>query len=489
LFWLVFGIQAQDPVQPKVKAYDLEVGFFPDAILDYAGFFRILYGKRPGWNKEDSLNHYPHMLGKTRVTLEPGNNAPESLVFYLHSELRVHSIKSGGTELKFTQKRVFYPDNYSLVANKVVIKPKKVSEEKQFLICYGGVFNPSYSNSPSDYMRIDMQGAYLRGYGYSLWFPVFLDSRQDSYGVDFTRVKIVTPKSFRACFIGEKCDEFIQDDKRVSLWKGANVDLHDVQIAVRPYKTANNRGIHLYYLPKKKSRASVKDIDHFVNRLKTLFETHYRKITTTPQLHIAELPNYASGISSGNMIGMTSAQWQNFSLSRKNTGLMLLVSHELVHTYVQVKVGINSPLAAMVIEGFPSYFHLPILAEILGEEWYQTYMILVEKAYLERKKSKKTRWGSPLPKEKPILSLTRDEIGEYKDTFILNDRVRLFLHFIREKLGKKRFRHFTHELCHLPVMNVNSFYKLINKYMPNSNKDLNLWLKTNQYPERWFISE
>jgi len=489
LIWFFFGLFAQKLVHPKAKVYDLAVGFFPDAKLDYAGFIGILEGKRPDWNKEDSVNHYPHILGKATVTVDLGKYALDSLGFYLHSELRAHGIKLKGTDLEFTQERVFYPANYSEVANKVVVKCNGFSGEQQFVISYGGVFSPSYSGSPSNYMRIDNQGAYLRGYGYSLWFPVFLDSHSNSYEVDFNRVKIITPESFIACFIGQRIKESTQDGKRISLWVGKDVNLYHVQIVVRPFEIYNNQGIYMYYLDNEKSRASVKDINLFVNRLKLLFETHYRKITTAPQLHIAELPNYASGISAGNMIGMTSAQWQNFRLDGKDVGLMLLVSHELVHAYVQSNVGINSRLAALVMEGFPSYFHLNVMAEILGEEWYQGYMIRVEKAYLERKKTKKTRWGSPLPEEKPILSLTWDDIGTYKDTFVLNDRVCLFLHYIRGKLGKKRFRQFTLELCRIKGIDVNSLFNLIKKYIPHGDKDLNLWLKTNQYPEKWYLKK
>jgi len=224
-----------------------------------------------------------------------------------------------------------------------------------------------------------------------------------------------------------------------------------------------------------------------VSRLAEFYSDHYKSTQKSPQLHVAELPNFASGISSGNMIGMTSAQWQNFSLKDEDVSLKLLLAHELVHDYVQLDVSVNSPLAALVGEGFPSYFHLPALAEILGEEFYHSYMKRVEKSYLERKKTKKTRWGSPLPEEKPILSITWTDIGTYKDIFILNDRVRLFLNSIRTKLGKKRFQLFTQELCNSPHLDLPTFYNLVEKYIPDSAQDMDIWLKTNQYPSRFHL--
>jgi len=263
----------------------------------------------------------------------------------------------------------------------------------------------------------------------------------------------------------------------------------NVQLIVRPFSVKERDGIYLYHLDNDKSRESVEDMFEFVGQLKTLFEAHFREIKTTPQLHIAELPNFASGISSGNMIGITSGQWQNFNLESENDELKLLVAHELVHTYVQVPTDRQNPVSALVVEGFPDYFYFPILGEIFGEEWYQKYMILVEESYLRKKKTKTTRRGNPLPPEKPILSFTFDDIGNYKDTFILNDRVRLFLNYIRSKLGKNDFKKFTRKLCSMPYLNVPLLKELIYKYLPGSEKDIAIWLETNDYPERLHIKK
>jgi|GEM_PF-1267536 len=478
---------AQETRKPVVRSYQLDVSFFPDAKMDYAGLIEVLYGQRPGWNKVDSVKSYPHMKCKAVVIVDFGTSSRDSLSFYLHSELRVHWMKLGESQLKFSQKIVFYPSNYSMVANQVTVKLSKVSGTHPLSIAYGGVFNPSYASSPSNYMRIDTQGAYLRSYGYSLWFPVFVEARSNTQAVNFTEVKIKTPKPFRGVFTGQRVKEYVDGNLHISLWCSEQTDIRDAQIAVRPYQINHKSGTYLYYLDNNKSKAACQGIHVFISRLDKFYSDHYKKVQKNPQLHIAELPNFASGISSGNMVGMTSGQWQKFSLEDKEVDLKLLLAHELVHGFVQVEVDINNPLAALVVEGFPSYFHLPALGEILGEEFYQKYMRGIEKSYLKKKETGKTRRGSPLPQEKPILSLTWTDIGIYKDTFILNDRVRLFLNYIRTKLGEKRFRKFTLELCNSSHLELPAFNRLLEKFLPGSIQDMEIWLETNQYPPRFYL--
>lgn len=478
------GGNTSGPRTPQVKSYHLEIEVVPDAKLDYAGFIEILYGKRPEWNKGNSMNIYPYIKGKAEVTLDLDNHPSDSIVFYLHSELRVHNISFNNKKLNFNQKTVCYLSSYSGLATRVQVTLTENTRKQTITIHYGGVFNPNYSKSPSNYMRIDSRGAYLRSYGYSLWFPVFLDARKTTYKTDFNRVKIITPKKFIAVFTGNRLNESILNKDRISTWQALNTDLMDAQLTVRPFQIQEKKEIYLYHLDKAKSKKSVKDILHFISQLKMFYENHYRELKTTPQLHIAELPNYASGISSANMIGITSAQWQNFNVRSEDDRLKRLIAHELVHTYVQVSVNRLDPIAALVVEGFPSYFHLPALAELLGEEWYKAYIKTVEKAYMRKKEIHKTGRGNPLPLEKPILSLTFEDIGIYKDTFILNDRVILFLHYLRNKLGKNDFTRFTRELCTMSHLTVPLFKEVITKYIPGSKKDIFLWLETNEYPER-----
>ena len=485
-FCLLYG-ENQKVIKPRILSYELEIGIFPDARMDYAGFIEVLEGKRPDWNKEDSINNYPHIKGIAHINVDLGTQPRESIDFYIQGELRTHLVKCDSKDVQFTEQRVFYPMSYSMVANKVTVKLKGNTGKHMFTISYGGVFSPSYEGSPSNYMRIDKNGAYLRAYGYSLWFPILQKSGEDSYTVNFTSVKITTPKRFISVFTGERISETFTGTKRTSLWKADEVNLFYAGLTARPYILNRKRGIFLYYLDNPRSISASRDILEFVNKLTAFFTEHYKKINNTPQLHITELPNFASGISSGNMIGITSGQWHRFSLTDRDMGMELLVSHELVHSFVQPEISMQSPLAALFIEGFPSYFHLHALAEISGEEWYQDYILRIEKSYMKKKKTGKSHRGKKLPAEKPILSLTFGDIGKYKDTFILNDRVRLFLNYLREKMGKKLFKTFTRKLCSSKYLTSDGFKKLVLEFIPGAKEDIRIWLETSEYPDHFLL--
>lgn len=118
----LFSILWADEPGARVLSYELEVGFFPDARMDFAGLIEVLEGTRPDWNKEDSFGNYPHMKGKALMVVDLGQKPCSYLDFYLHGELRAHWLKLGTEQLKFSQERVFYPVSYSKVANKVSIR-------------------------------------------------------------------------------------------------------------------------------------------------------------------------------------------------------------------------------------------------------------------------------------------------------------------------------------------------------------------------------
>ncbi len=469
---------------PRVLSYDLDVGFYPDAELDYAGFIGILYGERPPWNKEDSVKAYPHMTGEAVMQVEMGPEPPGSLKIYLHSELRVHGVWIDGNEAELTQKTVFYPRNYSSVATEATVDlgdgPAGAREVK---VSYGGMFNASYAASPSNYMRIDEEGAYLRAFGYSLWYPVLLGPEDPSEPASFRRIRVRTPQPFKAVVTGRRVSEERTEGFQVSEWTIEDCDHTALQIAVRPFQEVRREGIHLHYLDHPRSRAAASDILEMVAELSSFFSEHYGSADRLDQAHVVELPNFASGISAGNTIGITSGQWRSFSRSDEDTSLERLVAHEMVHPYVRPGVREKSPLAALFVEGFPSYFHLPALEQMFGEAWYLEYLERVEKDYLKRRETGETSWGSPLPEEKPILEITYDEIGEYKDTFILNDRVRLFLHDLRRRAGSKDFKALTRELMQTADLTPDGFMDLIERFIPGCREDLRIWLETVDYPE------
>lgn len=474
-----------DPT-PRVVSYELDVGIFPDSRVDYAGFIAILFGQRPSWNKQDSLNAYPHLIGEAVLRIEMGSEPASSLKLYLHSELRLHEVRVNRERAEFSEETVLYPDNYSQVATAatVVLDPA-LSGEHTVEVKYGGMLNPSYSSSPSNYMRIDEEGAYLRSHGYSLWFPVLLGPGAPSHEADFRRVTIKTPKGFSAVLGGRRISQREADGFSYSEWAAEDWDLAKLQLTVRPFRLTRRQGLFLYHLDHPASERASEDILEMVQGLAAFYAKHYRAVETEDQLHIAELPNYASGISAGNMIGITSGQWRGFSSTDEDTSLEVLVAHELVHPYVQPPIEESSPLAALFIEGFPSYFHLPALEQSLGREWYLDLLRRKQESYLEKRETGETSWGAPLPEEKAILEISAGEIGVYKDVFILSDRVPLFLHFLRERAGPDRFIEMTRELMNTPDLTPTALTDLIERFLPGSRDDVRVWLETIEFPDRF----
>jgi len=80
-----------------------------------------------------------------------------------------------------------------------------------------------------------------------------------------------------------------------------------------------------------------------------------------------QMPQFGD-ISSGNVSGISTKIWADFN--QYNWPKQVL-AHELVHSFVQYPLSQTNQLFALMTEGFPSYFHLPVLAELLGENWYQ----------------------------------------------------------------------------------------------------------------------
>ena len=214
-----------------------------------------------------------------------------------------------------------------------------------------------------------------------------------------------------------------------------------------------------------------------------IYKKYYKDTPDNMPFYLLEMPQYGS-ISSGNVLGMTTEAWKDFD---KYTWTKRLLAHELVHPFSQLKIKQANPFFALVIEGFPSYFHLPVLETILGKEWYDTRMKKIERWYLDKKKTGKTPRGRKLPAEKAILDLTADDISEYKDFFILSDRVVLFFNYLKRKMGGEAFWKFSKELVNLKSIDYNQFEQLILKYLPHSKDDIETWLKKNDYPVRFHL--
>jgi hypothetical protein len=194
-----------------------------------------------------------------------------------------------------------------------------------------------------------------------------------------------------------------------------------------------------------------------------------------------QMPEYGD-ISSGNVVGINSENWCNLA---NNPWATFTLAHELVHPFVMRGPPKADPFYALVIEGFPSYFYLPVLAEVQGEEFYSGLLErYYEAGYLKKRRDGTDLRDRPVPAEKPILEITAEEIGTYKDAFVLSDRVILMCNYIRARLGKERFFDFTRDLFGRESIDRGVFERVVLEYLPDAKDDLRVWLETTEYPDR-----
>ncbi|NIM48045.1 MAG: hypothetical protein GTN78_00580 [Gemmatimonadales bacterium] len=427
------------------------------------------------------------MEAQAHITFQPSAAPPDSLTFYLHGELAVDSVLWEGAAVPVVQEKVYYYFDYSLIATRATVARGGRSLSEGLSVFYQGYLNPSRARSNSDYMRVDTDGVLLRGYAYSVWFPIFLDAWQSSYRVSFPRVTIRTPPSLRTVFVGTQLAEREENGHRVSEWRATDVDLLEVQCSAQPWEVTSRGAYHAYHQRTDLSRRAAARLLEVGEQLAVRFRRYFRSDAVAPDVYFMEMPPFGD-ISSGNVVGLTSTGWAEFAqmdpANNAVTGKIATIAHELVHAFVRPQMDFADPLWAFMIEGFPSYFFKPVLAELLGEEYYRADMRRLQEIYLRnRENARAGRRG--LPPEKPLLEITADEVPQYKDRFLLGDRGGLFFNYLRTRMGSERFLEFAHDLFSTDTLDVERLEEAILTYLPDAREDVRLWLTTSEYPERF----
>ena len=418
------------------------------------------------------------LSGRAEITLANPAAALDTLTFYLHGELLCDAVACGGRDLAFRQDPVFYGAEYSHLARRVQVPVADTDLGRGLQVRWHGEVNRSAARSPSDYMHIGTDGVFLRALYYSFWFPVFVPSRAQPETVDFTRVVLRTPRELVPVFTGELVDERVEGDQRVSTWTSPRTTLVRAQCTARPYRVLADGGVRVYHLDDPASTAGARRILDFARRLRAFYQAHYRRGVAAGQLHVAQLCPYGD-ISSGNMIGLAEDDWQAFA-EASYPGRTL--AHELVHAYVFVPTDESDATYALMCEGFPSYLHLPGLAALLGEDWYDDILDGIAASYLEKRRTGKTRRGDDLPPGRPLLELTAADIGTYKDVYILADRARLFFDHLRRRLGPDGFLALIGDLVNRDRLDREVLRDVVLAHAPDFADAYHVWLETDDYP-------
>lgn len=440
-----------------VSSYTIETEFFPaDAKMN---------GDRVS----------PDAFMRSGALVEFSKTEKEDLTFYLHGELAIDSILSGSREVEYTTEKVFYYYDYSRVALKVTIKSSDIGPERNLDIRYSGFFNPSRARSLSDYMCIHKdEGVFLRAYGYSLWFPVFTEIEEDSYQAEFKSVTVKVPADLKVIVAGELVAESVTDNVLRSVWKPGVMDIMNMQCTARKYRTNAKLNVFVYYLDDEESSRKILD---YAIKLKKLYSRNLRGIDSASPLYIMEMPEYGN-ISSGNVVGISKRVYDDFENDQHSR---LTIAHELVHPYVYIPVSKDNPFCALVVEGFPSFFQVYALRKIDKKFDLEEKMKEKERQYLAKREKQN------FTEEKPILKITFDEIGVYKDHFVLNDRVWLFIYDLWEKMGDEKFDAFLKKLFSWDGIDYKKFEGLVMESIPDYKDELNTWLNTTDYSEGMHI--
>lgn len=443
----------------KASAYTIDVEFFPAEAQ--------MYGV------DVSPAHF--MRGSAIIDLADEIN--ENTEFFLHGELRIDSVIMNGSRVEHRSEKVIYNYNYSGLAVKTGLTDIPKPGSKKMQVFYSGFMHPSKARSISDYMRIDEeQGVFLRSFAYSLWFPVFLEDGEQWHPATFDMITVKLPAGFKSVITGELVSETEKDGSYVAEWKPGLVDIFEVQCTARKYELLEKNGISVYYLNDKEQAGNILD---FSMKLKKFCYDKLREYADNRHLYIMEMPQFGD-ISSGNVIGLQSARFSNFD---KSMSSMATITHEFVHPYLSIPVAMNSPLYTMVLEGFPSFFQIYVLDGIIDDYDPESEMIRVEENYMEKKRTGLNRRGQKLPEEKPVYEITADEIGHYKDNFVLSDRLWLFMFDLWQQMGDNKFEKFVKELFSLNNINTGIFEELILDYLPAYGDRLDTWLRTSEYPD------
>ncbi len=460
---IIYALSITSVMAKAQPIYEIEADFFPNE----ARMHGYLVDSR----------HF--MKGKTKISNI--QKATDDIVLYLHGELYVDSVLYNGKSLEFKQEKTKFDYNYSLLATKVTIKNPSNAGANSVEIFYRGFINASRARSLSDYMRIDKnEGVFLRAYGYSLWFPVLENMDNPLYEANFKQISVSLPKEFRAIVSGIMINEENTAERYKSTWAAGLKSVIDIQCTARKYQSISKNNVHVYFM---NDEPLSEKVLNYTLQLKTLFEEKFRPIDKDPPVYIMEMPKYGN-ISGSNVIGISDELFASFD---SNIWAKSTLAHELIHSYVKIPVGYENPFVAMVYEGFPSFFQVYALHKTIDDSKYSLKkdMQNVESAYLKKRTTGLTESGRKLPVEKPILDIRFDEIGTYKDKFVLSDRVWLFLYSLWQKMGDEKFDAFIKELFSLQTLDYKTFSNLVEKYLPDSAPDIFVWLKTTEFPDRF----
>jgi len=399
---------------PEIRSYDLQIEVWANGTpIQVEGMIEI-------WN--------------------PGLSPLQSLTLYLHPELSVITVASrDGLPLDYETKAVAHDWSYtkSFAAHSIELAEPIAAGDTQLLhLSYQGSFSPSSLRSPSDFMRIDRKGAYLRGLGYSLWFPVTVRDGIDS-SADF-HIQLDVPSEWTGVAFGNLERAEHSGKRSISWWSTQSpFKLVQAQLFASPFEI--HEGKYLSVFASQGNSRSAHKLINFGDRLLEFFAGNYGSTDGISRYFVVETCPYGC-IASGNVIGLSPDVFQRIGISDIDFETYDLIAHELVHGFVTPLIDRTAPGAALLLEGFPSYFHVPAVTDVLGDNYCKWFF---RRAWISYRDGVEQQMGSSrdpsIPIDKPLLDIEIGEIPYYKDRFLLSDKFPVLLDRLRMHIDSDIF--------------------------------------------------
>ena len=413
----------------------------------------------------------------------PYSTPLQKLTLYLHPELKLLSVSSeDGRPIKMETQTISHDWSYAkaLGAHSLELaEPIDAKGTQRFHLSYEGAFSPCCLRSPSDFMRIDDEGMYLRGLGYSLWFPVSICDAVCEASV--FRIRLDVPLAWKGVAFGNLKQMETSGGRSLSTWETPSPFKHfQAQLFASPFTIFE--GEHLSVFAKRESRGGSLKLIDFGDRLLDSFASSYGALDEMTRSYLVETCPYGC-IASGNVVGLAPEVFRQMEGTAIDFETYDLIAHEFVHGYVTPWIDRSSPGSALLLEGFPSYFHVPIVTDILGDTYHEWFFRRAWQSYRNGLKQQTDKHRSAVALiDKPLLEIGFDEIPKYKDTFLLSDKLPIVLDQLRRRVGADTFHEaskaFFAQGKRKPVAIAN-FFRLIEIY---SEQDLS------QFVARWIDS-
>jgi hypothetical protein len=377
----------------------------------------------------------------------------DSLCFLLHDELNVDNVyDKQRKQLKFTQGKEYYSLNYSLEANKVCVRlAQKLArgDTLRLSVFYQGKFSEYPLRSVADFMRFKSDGLFLRGPGYSAWFPTTAVAPQEMNTLASFDVEVRVPLDWKAVCEGEPSSS---RNPRASFERSApfrwvtkeGIPISSAVLLASNYDTLSahvgRQTLSCWYFPSREdSSASAKLFEATKEQLGFFAKNYgdYEGSSSPPRFTLVEMPLYGD-FSSGTIMGISKGRVREASSPQKRAELASLIASKMVRKFTVPAVDSSAPGAAFLLESIPSYGYVPAIEATFGKQFVLEGSQLIMRRYLVGRK-KAEAGESGFPPEKPLAEVLVSEIPRYKDIFLLEDRGAFVLHMLRKLVGDENF--------------------------------------------------